>query len=72
MVCNITDPHFHPIRNKKPLLYFSYVDVNSLCARAFSTVVPERFPLLCQTIFTVRIVFRGDIGNWFLVWLIFV
>ena len=45
---------------------------NSFNARGFSTFVPERFPRLCQAIFTVRIVFRGDIGNWFLVWLIFV
>ena len=34
--------------------------------------VPERFPRLCQAIFTVHIVFKGCIGNWVPVWFIFV
>ena len=33
--------------------------------------VPERFPRLCQAIFTVHIVFRGCIENSVPVWLIF-
>ena len=32
-------------------LLFLPTDFNSLCARAFSTVVPERFPRLCQSVF---------------------